>query len=195
MNESPPWDNGEVQPLLRYYMEGGRLDIPPPSRDVKVLVPGCGKGYDVIYFASLGYEAVGMDISPEGVRLAEEYREKQGGGVTGAEFKCADFFTHDEQYDVVYDYTFFCAIPLDKRREYVGRMKKLLKKGGVLVTLVFPIKEELVDGVEQGPPYGYTPELYNELLGDEFRWLLNEYPPIPVDNRDIKRMNVFKRVV
>ncbi|TIA89215.1 hypothetical protein E3P99_02176 [Wallemia hederae] len=192
LSDSPPWDNGQVQPLLRHYIEKRGLPLPEPSRDVKVLVPGCGKGYDVLYFASLGYTAVGMDISPEGVRLANAFMEKQG-DVKGAEVRCADFFVHEEQYDVVYDYTFFCAIPLHKREEYAARMKRIVKAGGLLITLVFPIKEELVDGVEQGPPFGYTPQVYTKLLGEGFEQVLDEYPPIEVDNRGIKRMNAFKR--
>lgn len=189
MSDKPPWDNGGVQPLLRYYVESGRLGLPEGRRDVKVLVPGCGKGYDAIYFASLGYQSVGMDISPEGIRLAGD-RAKAVEGVT---FKCADFFKEEEKFDIVYDYTFFCALGLDKREEYAKRMKSIIKPGGLLITLVFPIKEELVDGVEQGPPFGYNPELYKDLLGDDFKCVMDEYPPIPIDNRDIKRMNLYIR--
>ncbi|TIB42513.1 hypothetical protein E3P86_00359 [Wallemia ichthyophaga] len=189
LSDKPPWDNGDVQPLLKHYLEKGALHLPEPNRNVKVLVPGCGKGYDAIYFAKMGYSTTGIDISPEGVRLATELAE----GVEGVQFKCADFFVEEEEYDVVYDYTFFCALPLERRGEYADKMKRTVKQGGVLITLVFPIKEELVDGVEQGPPFGYTPELYKDILGDGFECVLDEYPPITTENRDKKRMNVFLR--
>ena len=65
--DKPPWDNGEVQPLLRYSIESGEIKLPKASLNTKVLIPGCGKGYDVAYFGSLGYNSLGLDISPEGI--------------------------------------------------------------------------------------------------------------------------------
>lgn len=37
-----------------------------------VLVPGCGRGYDVSLFASYGFNAVGLDISPTSTEEARK---------------------------------------------------------------------------------------------------------------------------
>ncbi|EIM19586.1 S-adenosyl-L-methionine-dependent methyltransferase [Wallemia mellicola CBS 633.66] len=194
LTDSPPWDNGQVQPLLRHYIENNKVDLPPAKEGVRVLIPGCGKGYDAVYFGSLGYETVGLDLSPEGIRLAEEWYSKQGlNGKTS--FICDDFFTCDiGQYDVVYDYTFFCALNPNKRQEYKKRMAELVKPGGLLLSIVFPIEDRPIEGEgATGPPWCVSPEYYNGLIKEEFKWLLNEYPPIEVDNRNKKRFNIFKR--
>ena len=38
----------------------------------RAIVPGCGRGYDAAYFARLGLESWGVDISPTAVEAAEK---------------------------------------------------------------------------------------------------------------------------
>lgn len=42
----------------------------------RALVPGCGRGYDVLLLSSLGYDVVGLDLSPVGVQRAREHAEQ-----------------------------------------------------------------------------------------------------------------------
>lgn len=59
-----------------------------------------------------------------------------------AHSKQGDFFTFtppSEGYTLAYDYTFFCALPPDLRERWGGRYAELVKPGGVLVCLEFPI--------------------------------------------------------
>lgn len=73
-------------------------------------------------------------------------------------------------------------------------MAELVKPGGLLLSIVFPIEDRPIEGEgATGPPWCVSPEYYNGLIKEEFKWLLNEYPPIEVDNRNKKRFNIFKR--
>jgi SAM-dependent methyltransferase len=51
-----PWDAGGVPPALLAWLE--RND----SR-MRILVPGCGSGYEVRVFAERGHDVLGIDFS------------------------------------------------------------------------------------------------------------------------------------
>ena len=56
---------------------------------------------------------------------------------------CGDFFEFsptEGRFDVVFDYTFLCAMPPSLREKWAQKMSKLVKTNtGRLVTLIFPI--------------------------------------------------------
>ncbi|EKX38003.1 hypothetical protein GUITHDRAFT_154789 [Guillardia theta CCMP2712] len=133
------------------------------------LVPGCGRGYDVCEFAKIGFNGLGLDISPTAVKAAEEFNESElkSAGVSAwkgdAKFSTDDFFTLEgRKFDVIYDYTFLCAIEPNMRKSWAEKMKQLLKPGGELVTLIFPLETR-----EGGPPYAMSIDLVTNLLEPE----------------------------
>lgn len=88
----------------------------------KALVPGCGRGYDVILLASFGYDAYGLEVSDKAVELCVQEQQTNGDkypvkdesvGYGTVTFLKGDFF-HDEwtekipgggKFDLIYDYT------------------------------------------------------------------------------------------
>jgi hypothetical protein len=74
------------------------------------------------------------------VARARVHRERCA-GVQGASVVCGDFFSADlgGQFDFTFDYTFFCALPPSLREKWGRRHAELLKPGGKLLTLAFPI--------------------------------------------------------
>ena len=72
-NFAPPWDSGDVQPALKELVQEKKFELP---KDGQILVPGCGRGYDVAFFASLGRQVVGLDVSQKGVEAAHAYTKK-----------------------------------------------------------------------------------------------------------------------
>lgn len=76
-----PWDKGAPNPALVDLLSERQDLLPPPlqERRKKALVPGCGKGYDVLLLAAHGYDAYGLEIS--GTALTEARKvEKQMSG-------------------------------------------------------------------------------------------------------------------
>ncbi|KAG5340730.1 hypothetical protein C0989_000509 [Termitomyces sp. Mn162] len=66
-----PWDAGESQPPLREVIESGGINFP---RQGRVLVPGCGPGYDVFYLASaLNMDVLGLDVSETAITKAKSF--------------------------------------------------------------------------------------------------------------------------
>ena len=122
-----PWDRGRPSPALIDTLENYRAVIGGAVFDgkrKKALVPGCGRGVDVLLLASYGYDAVGLEISPQAVKACHEFAEanesayppsdeKTGKG--SAQFVLGDFYKNDwkkevgmdedEHFDLIYDYT------------------------------------------------------------------------------------------
>ncbi|XP_057956891.1 probable thiol methyltransferase 2 isoform X12 [Malania oleifera] len=72
-----------------------------------------------------------------------------------------DFFAWHptELYDLIFDYTFFCAIELEMRPAWAKRVEDLLKPDGELMTLMFPVSDHV-----GGPPYKVSVADYEEVL-------------------------------
>ncbi|CAG7853533.1 SubName: Full=Uncharacterized protein {ECO:0000313/EMBL:CCA72986.1} [Serendipita indica DSM 11827] len=172
-----PWDNlGSVQPPLKDLLESSDDDqLCKFPRKGKALVPGCGRGYDPIFIAStLGLDVLAVDISKSALDAANELLATSSvlpGNVT---FKEQDFFTlafpETEKVDLVYDYTL--------RAHWGQQMNALIKSGGLLVTLVFPIDPPQ----DYGPPFFVRKEHYVEALGDGWELVLERVPEVSKDS-------------
>ncbi|KAI8463044.1 MAG: S-adenosyl-L-methionine-dependent methyltransferase [Monoraphidium minutum] len=158
------FDAGRASPLLQRLLSSGDA----PAAGARVLVPGCGRGYDVIAAADAGAAlAVGLDISEAAVAAAEALRggALAPGAAARAQFESCDFFTYKHPgglFDLGYDYTFLCALPPQARGAWAAAWAAHLAAGGQLVTLIFPVDPEADPGA--GPPFPVTPELYESLL-------------------------------
>uniref|UniRef100_A0A803M5J8 Thiol methyltransferase 2 n=1 Tax=Chenopodium quinoa TaxID=63459 RepID=A0A803M5J8_CHEQI len=156
-----PWDLGKPTPVLQHLLQTESL---PKGR---ALVPGCGSvtvslfmGYDVITLASPERYVIGLDISEVAVEKARELASSSP-NANYISFLQADFFNWEptELFDLIFDYTFFCAIVPNMRPAWATRMGDLLKPDGELITLMFPI-----DDHEGGPPYKTSVTDYEEVL-------------------------------
>lgn len=55
----------------------------------RVLIPGCGKGYDVALFAAYGYDAYGLEVSSHAAATANDYLRDPGEGPLESEYLAA----------------------------------------------------------------------------------------------------------
>jgi len=154
------WDTGQAAPALVHLLEE---DLLPKGR---ALVPGAGAGYDVCAIAAYGYQVLALDLAPTAGKRFEEVRSLSGLTAEQASLQIGDFFSFetDEPFDVIWDYTFLCAIPPELREAWVNKMKELLHDDGELVTLIFPVRED--DG--EGPPFAMSPDLVRDLVTPDF---------------------------
>ncbi|KAL4974160.1 S-adenosyl-L-methionine-dependent methyltransferase [Aspergillus desertorum] len=159
-----PWDKRTPNPSLEEALTTNRATIGGPL-NTKRLVPGCGRGVDVLLLASFGYDTYGLEYSKSAI--AECKKEEQG--VTWVQ---GDFFADDwvkglaiegNQFDLIYDYTFFCALPRSLRPAWALRHTQLLAPWpqGYLICLEFPRHK---DPLQPGPPYSSPSEAYMEHL-------------------------------
>lgn len=159
------WDRSSPSPCLVHLLSSGRLG---DLSDKHVLVPGCGRGYDLVAFAGAGAASVmGLEISTSAVQEARAYLKEfmAAPGITQASAELGDFFSWQYahgQFDVGYDYTFGCAMHPNDRKQWASNWARLLKKDATLVTLIFPVDPSMDPNM--GPPFPVTPDLYSELL-------------------------------
>lgn len=115
------------------------------------LVPGGGRGHDAILLAENGLQVDLVDFSPLALNAAlQEASQKK---VALYAYR-RDFFSlpesgyHQEHYDLLLEYTFYCAIDPSLRAAYAATAAALLKRGGILLGLFFPL-----ESTKPGPPF------------------------------------------
>ncbi|RPA79062.1 S-adenosyl-L-methionine-dependent methyltransferase, partial [Ascobolus immersus RN42] len=176
-NDFKPWDKGFPCPELEDAFEKGKIEEGDNGKKT-ALVPGCGHGYDLVTLANAGYTAVGLDIAPQAPEKFEEYLAQNPLKSSTAKVVVGDFYGNfpesEKQFDLVFDYTFFCAMPPSRRPDWAQRMSELVKKGGNLICLEFPLGKP---AETQGPPWGVTEEAYAEILSAVGFKRLERYEP------------------
>ena len=130
------------------------------------LVPGGGRGHDALFLAQQGYEVDLVDFAPAALDAAL---------IVAASAKLnifayrRDFFElpqtsfHRHRYDLIFEYTFFCAIDPARRAEYVEAMATMLKPGGLFIGLFFPLTTD-----KEGPPFVVDREQVEKLFRPYF---------------------------
>ena len=174
-----PWDAGRVPPKLARWLQG-------QASGRRVLVPGCGSGYEVRAFAEQGDDVLGIDFSDAAIEAARRTLGELAGRV-----RKADFFTLDAPtFDLAYERTFLCALPPRERSRWARRVAELVGRGGLLAGFFY-----FGEG-ERGPPFGITARELDALLDPAFALLEDEIVPaaqsVPV-LAGSERWQVWKR--
>jgi SAM-dependent methyltransferase len=154
-----PWDLGGVPPALVSFL--ARPQVP-----TRVLIPGCGSGYEVRAFHKAGHEVTAIEFAASAVGRARELL-----GPLGDKVILGDFFTHDfgqSHFGIIYERAFLCSLPPVHWPDYASRMASLLRAGGRLVGLFLYGQEP------EPPPFPLTEETAASVLGRSFRLLRSE---------------------
>ncbi len=150
------WDMGGVSPPIGAYVDQLK------DRNLKVLLPGAGMGYEAVHMAKSGFtDLTVLDIAP--YPLAD-LKTRLPHTFPGENLIEKDFFTFEGgPFDLILEHTFFCALPPGQRPDYVQKISELLSPGGKLSGLLFdfPLTSE-------GPPFGGSREEYLALFAPSF---------------------------
>jgi SAM-dependent methyltransferase len=154
------WDLGQVSPPIKEYIDS------IPNKNAKILIPGCGNSYEAEYLLKNNFTDITViDISPTLVAaLKQKFAENKN-----IKIVLGDFFEHKNQYDIIIEQTFFCALHPNDREKYVFKMHELLRKNGKLIGLLFNRE------FEKSPPFGGSLKEYEMLFANSF--ILNSISP------------------
>jgi len=163
------WDRGGASPALSHLIE----QLP---KNARVLVPGCGRGHEVVALAKLGFIVTAIDIAPSAIiHLREQLQQEQ----LHAELILGDLFTYrpEQRFDAVYEQTCLCAIEPQQRKDYADQLYSWLKSDARLYALF------MQTGCAGGPPFHCDLLAMRELF-DDSRWQWPAIEPAFVPHRN-----------
>lgn len=153
-----PWDAAGVPSKLERFLE--------KLASSRVLIPGCGTGYEVQAFAGHGHDVTAIEFSDAAIEAAQ----RQLGALSNLVRK-ADFFSFEaEPFDLVYERAFLCALPRRLWSAWAARVFELLRPGGVLAGFFF------LDDNQRGPPFGTSRPQLRQMLS---AFQLEQEEPVP----------------
>ena len=153
--KNTPWDMGTASPPLTAYLQ--TLN----HKSQKILIPGAGNAYEAEWLWLNGFTNTYVaDVAPEPLqglkRRVPAFPDEQ--------LLLGDFFALDQQFDLVVEQTFFCALQPRQREDYMLKMKEIIRPGGSLMGVLFDFPL-----TEQGPPFGGSLDEYKQLFSKEFK--------------------------
>jgi Thiopurine S-methyltransferase (TPMT) len=151
-----PWDFGGVPNSLRVFLEKHH----GPGR---VLIPGCGSGYEIEAFASSGWDVTGIDFSTIAVARARRLLGSPADKVHKGDF--FDYPFREGEFNIIYERTFLCTFVPKYWTRYAQRISKLTAPLGILCGFFFRGPED------EPPPYPISQEQLYQLLGDSFEMI------------------------
>ncbi|WP_280385465.1 class I SAM-dependent methyltransferase [Nocardia wallacei] len=169
-NDTAPWVIGEPQPAIVALEREGRITG-------RVLDPGCGAGEHTILLTRLGYDVLGVDLSPSAVAYAR--RNAADKGVPAAQFRVVDAVRLGREpesaaalgvFDTIVDSALFHVFGEDPqaRADYVRGLHALCTPGGYLHVLALSNAEP-----------GIGPRISDTLIRESFSdgWELEDLRP------------------
>jgi len=159
-NEKTGWDIGEISTPIKEYIDQLK------DKSLRILIPGAGNGHEAEYLHNQGFSNVFVcDIAQEALNnLAQRCPSfpKQ-------HLLLSDFFELNDQFDLILEQTFFCALHPTSRKDYINQMSQLLKEKGKLVGLLFNIEFPF-----NGPPFGGSKDEYRDIFSARFDFIILE---------------------
>lgn len=175
VNSAEFWDN-----LYKINSVGWDLKTPTPAfidllesdyfkERKKLLITGCGYGYDAVAAAKNNFDVTAVDFSETAIQFAESLARKENVKVN---FLVKDFFLLDENhlqsYEIIFDYVTFCAIDAARREEYANKIFQLLKPKGIFAIILFPIEKRI-----GGPPFAIDVDEATKLFSAKLELILS----------------------
>ena len=159
-NGNTGWDIGYPSTPLKEYFD--QLT----DKSIRILIPGCGNGYEASYLHQQGFENVFLlDIAPKPL---EDFSQ-QHPHFPKVHLIEDNFFEHENEYDLIVEQTFFCAIDPKDRLAYAKHSHSLLSNRGKLMGLLWSVEMNI-----DHPPFGGSKNEYLDYFEPYFDFLTFE---------------------
>lgn len=167
-----PWDRGAAHPQLLRWLDEGLL-----AAGQAIVIPGCGRGHELLALGQAGIASTGLDYTPAAVAIARERLGALPGRVEQADVLA---WQPPAPLDRVYEQTCLCALHPDLWRAYADQLHRWLKPGGLLLALFMQARRDAAgDGVIEGPPYHGDINAMRALFpAEHWDWPAPPYPRV-----------------
>jgi len=158
------WDRGVISPALQHWLDHGEL-----KAGQRILIPGCGRGYEVIALAKRGFDVTALDLAPSAIDAVRKGLQEAG---LKATLVCSDLFDYqaNQCFDAIYEQTCLCALPMARRKDYEKCLFSWLKPDGILYFSM------MQTGESGGPPF-HCDWSDMRILFSEKCWQWQQKPP------------------
>ena len=167
-----PWDRDASNPQLEQWIAAGLI-----GPGTSMLVPGCGRGWEVATLAAHGVKTTGIDYAPGAIAACQAMLQSKG--LTAGLIQADVLAWHpDAPVDAVYEQTCLCALHPDHWRAYADQLHAWLRPGGRLFALfVQALAKESEQGFVKGPPYHCDIHAMRALFPEQYwEWPAPPYP-------------------
>ena len=162
------WDRGAASDGLLAWLRSGAL-VP-----CRILIPGCGRGYEAALLAERGFQVTALDIAPTAIKAVRGLLAQHGLTATVVQ---ADLWQWEtgKTFDAIYEQTSLCAQRPTTWGDYAGRLRQWLKPGGRLYALFMQTNKP------EGPPFHCAEATMKQRFSPP-HWQWPSDPPIRVDH-------------
>ena len=115
-NNEIGWDVGSITTPLKGYIDQIQ------DKNLKILIPGAGNGYEVDYLLEKGFTNVYVvDLAETPLKNIQE----RNPDLPKEHLIQKNFFELDDTFDLILEQTFFCALNPELRKDYAAKMHSL----------------------------------------------------------------------
>ncbi|HAI58240.1 MAG TPA: SAM-dependent methyltransferase [Saprospirales bacterium] len=148
------WDLGCISPPIKEYID--QLT----NKDIKILIPGAGISHEAEYIHNQGFTNLYVcDIS----NVPLDNLKDRVTTFPVDNLIHGNFFEIQDEFDLVLEQTFFCALNPLLRQDYIEQMSKIIKPKGSLIGLLFSMEFD-----KEGPPFGGVINNYKAMFSKKF---------------------------
>ena len=179
------WDLGRPTPVF--------VDIAKNYKPANICILGCGHGYDAIMFSERGFNVTAVDFAPSPINFINKKALDLSLSINTIQENIFSLTPeYNNQFDYILEQTCFCAINPDNRKKYHNLVSNLLKPGGLIIGLWYPLDKKLSDG---GPAFGVSENEIKMLFNHGWEILEERFPENSVEARaGREKLIIFKRV-
>jgi len=130
------------------------------NKDIKILIPGAGNSHEAEYIHNQGFTNLYVcDIS----NVPLDNLKDRVTTFPIDNLIHGNFFEIQDEFDLVLEQTFFCALNPLLRQDYIEQMSKIIKPKGSLIGLLFSMEFD-----KEGPPFGGVINNYKAMFSKKF---------------------------
>ena len=180
------WDLGGPTPIFNDWIQF-------QTDSLSICILGAGNGWDAINFAEKGHNVTAVDFAESAIDNMHTSAQDKGVQINLIHsdiFDLCKLFNHT--FDIVLEYTCFCAIDPVRRMDYVRMTNKILKPDGKLVALLFPIDKDINN---DGPPFAVDLDSTIDLFSKYFILDTKEIPSLSIERRNGREVFVILKKI
>ena len=179
------WDLGGPTPVF--------VDIAKNLRPAKICILGCGHGYDAIMFSKSGFNVTAVDFAPSPIKYINEKAAELSLTINTIQENIFSLTPdHNNQFDYIIEQTCFCAIDPGNRKKYHNLVYNLLKPGGLIIGLWYPLDKKLSEG---GPAFGVSEKEIKKLFNQGWELIEERFPVNSIEPRSGReKLIIFEKI-